>query len=79
VNVTTVAHVQSRELTPTLRARIDACRRAEETYVAGVESASIVEIPKLELAAAVLAAVEEQTERPSGDSVVERRRTACGW
>jgi hypothetical protein len=49
------------DLTPALCAAIEAVRTAEKTYRPGGESASVVELPKLALANAVLDAVQQQT------------------
>ena len=48
-------------LTADLCAAIDSVRRADAAYVRGRMSASIVEIPMLGLAEAVLQAVDEQS------------------
>lgn len=47
-------------LTPELCAAIYHCRRAEALYVPGQMAASVVELPRLELADVVLASVAEQ-------------------
>jgi hypothetical protein len=54
--------VRTLDLTPALRAAIDAVHHAERTYVPGVDSAARVEIPKLDLANAILEAIDAQAE-----------------
>lgn len=48
------------ELTPALLAAIDSVERAERSYIRGGESSGAIEIPKLGLADAVMAAVAAQ-------------------
>lgn len=62
-------------LTPDLLAAVDAVAAAERVYVPGRDSASVIELPKLALANAVLAALEVQrrTDRlphRAGDGIV---------
>lgn len=51
------------ELTQPMRDALEAVARAQRFYVPGRDSASIVELPKLALADAMLAAVRAQTDR----------------
>jgi hypothetical protein len=48
------------EITPELQQAIDAVDAAEEHYLPGGESASVIELPKLALADAFLAALQAQ-------------------
>lgn len=49
------------DITPQIRAALDALHTAEEHYCPGGEPACVVEIPKLALAEAVLEALRTQT------------------
>lgn len=48
-------------LTPALWAALEAVRDAEQRYVPGCDSSGVIEIPKLDLADALLAAIDAQT------------------
>ena len=55
--------IKKLDLTPELRAALDSVQKAEAAYAPGRMSASLVEIPKLGLADAVLYEVHVQTEQ----------------
>lgn len=50
-------------ITPTMRAALTAVDAAEQGYLPGYDSASVIELPKLALAEAVLDAVKAQAQR----------------
>lgn len=54
--------IKTLTLTPEILAALAAVRRAEQTYVPGVVSAAKIEIPKLDLADALLRALAEQAD-----------------
>jgi hypothetical protein len=49
------------EITPALRAAIEAVRKADEAYAPGAESSAVIELPKLALADTFLDALRDQT------------------
>lgn len=53
--------IRTLTITPALQAAIDAVRKAERDYAPGGESSSVVELPKLALATALLDAIQAQT------------------
>jgi len=53
--------MKSVTLTPALLDALAAVRCAEQTYVPGRDSSGLIEIPKLDLADALLAAIDAQT------------------
>lgn len=46
------------EITPAMQAALDAIAQTEATYVPGRESSAVIELPKLALAEATMAAVQ---------------------
>lgn len=55
--------IKTLTLTPEILAALADVRRAERVYVPGRDSAAVVEIPKIDLADAVLDAIATQAER----------------
>lgn len=55
--------IKTLTLTPAILAALAAVREAEEFYIPGRDSSAVIEVPEIDLARAVLAAIEAQQEQ----------------